>query len=433
MTSLASDLYGTQVLLPYQRRWVEDKSSRKIWLASRQVGKSFALSLEAVAEALSGRCDNLLLASSERQSRELMRKVRLFVRALERIYPGYMPASDRAEEVVFRNGSRVISLPANPDTVRGFSGNVYLDEFAFHAEDREIWSAMYPSVTRGYKLRICSTPNGRSNLFFDLWSREEQGSSFSRHRTDIHTAHKEGLQVDIKGLRESVGDAEVWAQEFECSFLDGATAYIPYGMISSVEDAGASEEAGVLNPSGEFYLGVDVGRVRDLTVMWLLERVGDVLWTRMVRQMRGAPFALQRDTLYSVLEAPGLRRAALDSTGIGAQLAEEALTRFRGKVEPVHFSAITKEDMAVTLRRAFEDRALRIPSSPEIREDIHSVRRSVTSAGNLRFEAARSDAGHADRFWALALAVHAATNTPGQRIAYESLGVRAHTKGSGCY
>ncbi len=412
---------------------MEDRSPRKLWLASRQVGKSFALSLEAVNEALLSRCDNLLLSSSERQSRELMRKVRMHLRSINGMVTGFNPSAERAEEVVFTNGSRVISLPANPDTVRGFSGNVYLDEFAFHAEDREIWRAMYPSVTRGYKLRICSTPNGRSNLFFDLWSRESKEGGYAHHRTDIHMAKKEGLKVDVPGLRESVGDAEVWAQEFECRFLDGATAYIPYGMIGSVEDAGASEEAGVLNPSGEFYLGVDVGRVRDLTVMWLLERVGDVLWTRMVRQMRGAPFALQRDTLYSVLEAPGLRRAALDSTGIGAQLAEEALARFRGKVEPVHFSALIKEDMAVTLRRAFEDRALRIPSSAEIREDIHSVRRSVTSAGNLRFDAVRSEAGHADRFWALALAVHAATRPVSQAVAYESLGTRAHIKGSGCF
>ena len=432
MTSMASDMH---ILLPFQRRWVEDRSPRKIWLASRQVGKSFALSLEAVNEALLSRCDNLLLSSSERQSRELMRKVRLHLRSLGGMVEGFKASAERAEEVEFRNGSRVISLPANPDTVRGFSGNVFLDEFAFHAEDREIWRAMYPSVTRGYKVRICSTPNGRSNLFFDLWSRE-QGASFTRHRTDIHMAQKEGLQVDVAGLRESVGDAEAWAQEFECRFLDGATAYIPYGMISSVEDAGATMEPGEaagLDPSGEYYLGVDVGRTRDLTVMWLLERVGDVLWTRLIRQMRHAPFALQRDTLYSILEEKGLRRAALDSTGIGAQLAEEAQARFRGKVEPVHFTANAKEDMAVTLRRAFEDRAIRIPSAPEIREDIHSVRRSVTSAGNLRFEADRSEAGHADRFWALALAVHAATRPEEQRVAYESLGVRAHAQGRGCF
>ena len=430
--STASTLEADSILLPYQRRWVEDPSRRKLWLASRQVGKSFALSFEAVVEALSHRCDNLLLSSSERQSRELMRKVRMHMRAFSEFIPGFHSEGERAEEVVFTNGSRVISLPANPDTVRGFSGNVYLDEFAFHADAPEIWRAMYPTVTRGYKVSVCSTPNGRGNMFFDLWSRE-QGSSFTHHQTDIHLAHKEGLEVDVQELRESVGDAECWAQEFECRFLDGATAFIPYGLIGQAEHEDAKLEQTGDMAKGEFYMGVDIGRTRDLTVMWLLERVGDVLWTRGVRQMRGASFALQRDTLYALLDEPGMRRAALDSTGIGAQLAEEAVSRYGSQVEPVHFTALTKEDMAVTLRRAFEDHTLRIPSAPEIREDIHSVRRSVTSAGNLRFEAGRTKAGHADRFWALALAVHAAGLTPAGRVMYETISARAHAKGLRCF
>ena len=158
--STASIQKADSILLPYQRRWVCDTSRRKLWLASRQVGKSFALALEAVNEALLSRCDNLLLSSSERQSRELMRKVRMHMSALAELVPGFHVEGERADEVVFTNGSRVISLPANPDTVRGFSGNVYLDEFAFHQDAPEIWRAMYPTVTRGYKVSVCSTPTG---------------------------------------------------------------------------------------------------------------------------------------------------------------------------------------------------------------------------------------------------------------------------------
>ena len=44
-----------------------------------------------------------------------------------------------------------------------------------------------------------------------------------------------------------------------------------------------------------------------------------------------------------------------------------------------------------------------------VREDLHSVRKSVTAAGNVRLDVERTDTdGHADRFWALALAYHAA-------------------------
>ena len=61
------------------------------------------------------------------------------------------------------------------------------------------------------------------------------------------------------------------------------------------------------------------------------------------------------------------------------------------------------------LRRLFEDKLVRIPADDRVREDLHSVRKLVTTAGNVRLDVDRSDTdGHADRFWALALAYHAA-------------------------
>ncbi|MDP2167470.1 MAG: terminase family protein, partial [Thermodesulfovibrionales bacterium] len=202
-----------KILLPYQQRWVNDKSTLKIWLASRQIGKSFAVAVEAVNEALTSRCDNLILSSSERQSKEVMQKVYSHLRYLNEMSDEVVEAeSETKEEVVLPNGSRIISLPANPDTVRGFSGNVFLDEFAFHKDAREIWRAMYPAVTRGYKVRITSTPNGKSNMFYDLWA---HNGRFSKHMTDIYAAVNEGLAVDIDELRAGIGDPDSWAQEFE--------------------------------------------------------------------------------------------------------------------------------------------------------------------------------------------------------------------------
>ncbi|OJT95189.1 MAG: hypothetical protein BGN83_07550 [Rhizobium sp. 63-7] len=43
-----------------------------------------------------------------------------------------------------------------------------------------------------------------------------------------------------------------------------------------------------------------------------------------------------------------------------------------------------------------------------IRADLRSVTKQVTAAGNIRFTAERTPDGHADHFWALALAIHAA-------------------------
>lgn len=417
------------ILLPYQQRWVSDRAPLKIWLAARQIGKSFAIAMEAVTEALDSKCNNLILSSSERQSKELMQKVCMHLRYLNAA-SGELIGLQREtrEELELQNGSRIICLPANPDTVRGFSGNVFLDEFAFHQDSREIWRAMYPTVTRGYKVRITSTPNGRLNMFHDLYSADAR---FSRHRTSIGDAAREGLSVDIAALRSGIGDPQSWAQEFECEFVDEATALITLDEIAACEHEAAGMESG---GAGQCYLGMDIGRKHDLTVIWTVQRVGDVLWTRTVQELRGASFSAQREALYAQLQGH-ITRCAIDATGIGAQLAEEARTKFGPRVEPVHFTLQSKEDMAVTVRRAFEDRTVRIPSNSAIRSDIHSMRRYTTSAGNARFDAAQSDAGHADRFWALALALQAAKLTPQSTPQYEQLSARTggFGKRAGCW
>jgi phage FluMu gp28-like protein len=419
------------ILLPYQRRWVEDSSPVKVWVASRQIGKSFALSFEAVCASLLARSDNMILSSSERQAQEVMAKVRKHLRCLGALDSALSPLRETREEIVFPSGSRIISLPANPATVRGFSGNVYLDEFAFHTDSREIWRAMYPTVTRGYKVRITSTPNGKQNMFFELASGSGglgEGSLVSRHRTDIHDALSEGLDIDLASLRSGISDPEAWAQEYECNFLDSATALITYEMIEGCTSPDATVEQ-LVKCEGETYLGVDVGRKHDLTVFWLLERVGDVLWTRSVREMRAAPFSVQREALYSLMEAEGVRRCSMDSTGIGTQLSEEAVARFGSRVEPVHFTQASKEDMALRARRAFEDRTVRVPVDRSVREDLHSLSRSVTASGATRYSAARIKGGHADRFWALALALEAASGGGLAPVEYSSVIGRGRDRG----
>jgi phage FluMu gp28-like protein len=60
-------------------------------------------------------------------------------------------------------------------------------------------------------------------------------------------------------------------------------------------------------------------------------------------------------------------------------------------------------------KSSFEARSVRIPDSPEVRDDLYKLKRSVTAAGNVRFDAERDEKGHADRAWALFLALNAAS------------------------
>ncbi len=407
---------------------MQDDSPLKIAVKGRQTGFSFAAAVRAVLCCLSRRTVWILLSKGERQSRLLMEKVEAVVKACgvaaRTMETSYMEGTQVKQlEVKFPNGSAIYGLPANPDTARGYTGNVTLDEFAFHSDSRKIFTALYPTITRGYGLEIISTPNGQQGQYFELAKAAGLVAGYPRradcrwsaHRVRLEDAARQGLKVDVRLLRQGVEDEETWQQEFECVFLSDAANYIPLDLITACQ----SEQATTYlpadwRPAGALFMGVDVGRKRDLTVAWLIEQLGDVGWTRAVVVLRGTDFQTQEQAICDLMEC-GVRRAAIDQTGLGMMLAERLAKRYGSRVEPVSFTAQCKERLAPQIKALFEQRRLRIPDRREIRADLNAVKRFVTPAGNVRFDADRTEHGHADRFWALALAIEAAAG-PGLTV-----------------
>jgi phage FluMu gp28-like protein len=412
MTAPALQLYD------YQRRWFLDRARFKIGMFARQTGKTFTTTLEIVdsciaAAAAGGRERWVILSRGERQAKEAMdegvkRHAAAYGAAFQAMDYDWVGEQTRVKalEVELPNGSRITALPANPDTARGFSANVFLDEFAFHQDSHAIWKALFPVISAGWRLRITSTPNGKGNKFYELVTGRD--ATWSRHLVDIHRAVADGLPRDVAQLRAAINDDDAWAQEFELQFLDEATAWLPFELIASVEHEDAGLPEGYAG--GRCYVGVDIGRRRDLFVIWVLEQVGDVLWTREVIAEKGASFAKQDALLDEVFRRYRVVRCAMDQTGMGEKPVEDAQRRYgTSRVEGVLMNPATQLRLATAGKEAMQDRRTRIPAGrPEIRADLHKLRKEVGATGAPRFVADRDGTGHADRAWAFLLAHGAA-------------------------
>jgi phage FluMu gp28-like protein len=420
------------ILLPYQRAWVDDSARFKIGLMSRQVGKSFACAAEAVEDCLlhPATCW-VVLSAGERQSIEFMEKAKQWAAAYKLAIEDYVEERDSAEaliksaEIKWGNKSRMIALPANPATARGYSAHLILDEFGHHEKPDAIWRAIFPSISNPLKgqlkLRIVSTANGKANKFYDLWTKN---ANYSHHKVTIYDAVKQGLPVDIEELKSGLDDPEGWAQEYECEFIDDTSVLLPYDLIAACESGDALSATGGSASGGELgwhtenplFTGVDIGRKHDLTVAWTLEKIGDVLWTREILIMEKTPFHVQLAALLP--RARRSVRSAVDATGIGAMLAEELARALGEKIEQCVFTADFKNEIYTGLRRSFEDKLIRVPVSRAVREDLHGLQKVSTTSGAIRYVAPSNEDGHCDRATALALARRAAVNTniPGNII-----------------
>ncbi|MEZ5648638.1 MAG: terminase family protein [Alphaproteobacteria bacterium] len=416
------------LLHPYQRKWIADKSRFKIGMFARQTGKTFTNTLEIVddvfrAELNGDRRRWVILSRGERQAKEAMDEgVKRHAQAYQLVLNDndYDFKGDngtvRALEVELPNGSKITAIPANPDTARGFTADLLLDEFAHHKDSRKIWTALFPVVSAGKKLRVVSTPNGKGNKFYELMTGDNK--QWSPHVVDIYHAVKDGLPRDVKALREALADEDAWAQEYELKWLDEASAWLPYDLIDSVEDINAGKPE--LYQGGHCFIGNDIAARNDLWVAVVLELVGDVLWVREIIARKRIPFAEQDRIMDELLQRYRAMRLSMDQTGMGEKPVEDAKRRYgEHRVEGVLFTGANKLMLATEAKEAFEDRRIRIPGNPRLRSELHKIKKTVGPTGMPRFVAESDSTGHADIAWAMFLAIHAAS-APRSEIAFMS-------------
>ncbi len=141
-----------------------------------------------------------------------------------------------------------------------------------------------------------------------------------------------------------------------------------------------------------------------------LYRLHETCATTDCHELNRVPFQSQLEILFDKCwsNRHRLRGCAIDATGIGAMLAEEARRKLGSVVEEFKFSSTSKNDIYTAMRRHFEERTVRIPVNRELREDLHAIQKNVSTGGAISYSAPRSADGHSDRASALALALHAA-------------------------
>jgi phage FluMu gp28-like protein len=431
--------------LPYQKAWIADQSRFKIGMFTRRGGKTFGTQGEVAADCTQAEIDGrkakwTILSRSEATAKEALEDaLKPMIKAYYAVLSGLskrgqptftegefhdpahqisvsaggltkmvdVPAATyKTHEVHFPGGSRVVALSASPNAARGFGGNLVFDEFAFHTDSRRIWASAFPVAARGkHKIRVISTPNGKGNKFYELMTTKD--NAWSKHHVDIYEAVRQGLDVNIEELRAGMADEDAWAQEFELKWLDEGSAWLDYDLISANEHPLAGMPGAY--QGGQCFVGVDIAARNDLFVIWVCELVGDVLWTREVIAKRRISFFEQDALLDDVFRRYRVVRCRIDQTGMGEKPVEDAKRRHGDvRVEGVLFSAATKLELATDLKEAMQDRKLRIPAGDVVlRSDLHAIQSQVSISGNRRLVADGDTDGHADRFWAAALATSA--------------------------
>ncbi|HWY76275.1 MAG TPA: terminase family protein, partial [Verrucomicrobiae bacterium] len=230
-------------------------------------------------------------------------------------------------------------------------------------------------------------------------------------------------------------DKRAYDQNYECLFADENLTLLSQELISAAERSPISIDDQQWSPEsitrmaqakGNLEVGNDIGRNRDLSYVTVIERDGDLRRVVAMLRMQNMRLPDQQKQLDVVCGMPKFKSYCGDITGLGLGLVEYLQQRWGNSrihgvnfatSEPIteqianegrkHTTARVTEIMATNLLALFEDRRIEIPSDLQLRDDLRKPEKITSPGGRVSIAATRDEAGHADGFWSLALAVRA--------------------------
>jgi phage FluMu gp28-like protein len=428
------------VLEDYQHGFLGSRARYRWVTKARQVGFSTIIALEALARSHLRKNYAAHIVSFS----QIEAKVKLDIarRAYESLPLGAQRrlVTDSKTELAFESAGGVSVIQVHPSKApRGRNGDIYLDELAHYPSDRAVYQGSTALVTRGGQMTGCSTPLGRRGVFWEIAEQEHErypnhvrwrvpwwlSRVFCRDIAAAVAAAAAGatpaalverfgtaaLQEQYRGLTH-----EDFEQEFCCSFAQTSAAYFSPELVLGCTEPDlelVSDPLALPRPRGRYVAGYDVGRTNDRSVLSIFDELDGGFRCAAHLTYKNQPFRVQEAELRRVLDAGLLQRLSIDQGGHGRQLAENLGADFTCVVQE-QFTNASKERWANQVRRLLEDKVLRLPCDRDLVHDFHAIRRTILPSGKVSFDADRTTRGHADGFWAVALAV--AAGDDGRRV-----------------
>lgn len=394
---------------PYQQRFLTDLSKRVVLKWPRQSGKSTTLAVKALwFTIMHPGITTLIVSPSLRQSINLRDIIAGLVERLPiRERKVWVKRLLRTTIYCWR-GSRIVALPANPETLRGYTAHMILVDEAdfFHEPEKMFYGTLYPMLTTtdGW-LIVSSTPWTTKGFYYKICS----DPGYSKHFINWRDAVKAGIAkqavIDEAQLNNP---PEIFRREYLCEFAEDVDVFLPSDLIAKCIDANLEYYQFEAQPTGEFYAGLDLGKHQDYSVLIIFERRGNDFY--LVHSHR---FPLE--TSYASVigyvktlcdRCKHIHAIHVDMTGVGDYVCEDMKAAGISNVEGIKFTTQIKETMAVPFKQAMINGTIKIPYDRDLIAELNIERYEMSRDGHYRFT--HPERSHDDRFWAAVLAFNAA-------------------------
>jgi len=400
---------------PYQDMILNDTHDRVAFVAANQIGKSEALCLDAVTDALHNPGHTVLLVSKTLpQSKDLLRKIKNLLINSPLDYKYDVGDTETKTEIYFRHfedvevyddklkktfiekkelpQSRIICVPATEAALSYAVDLALIDELGFYEDGDYFYKQIIiprTYTTKG-KIKVFSNPNGQQGVFWEI-----------RNDDDFHVFVFDFLSCPTNTQKEFDRHASRLTREQIDSTLLAQFTSPEGGFFTLDERKDMLEDRSSMLPSvitTPIYIFFDWGKVGDRTVrsIGIPLRKGERDWADEVfvyetlEYPQGTEYTkIIDEDLKNLILTVGSKNVAMvgwDNTGVGKGLEDftKRVQQLGIQAAPVSFDLQNKARIYTLLKLLAEQRRVKIPYVRECEKQLSTLRFKRTARGHLQ-------------------------------------------------
>ncbi len=415
------------VMDPYQKHLTRDPSRNRAINKSKKTGISTTIAGESIHKAYTRSGNQIVFVSTgQRIAEELLGKWYDMIGTL----PDALQVKFKTRNMqvaALPNGARIMSLPSSePANIRGFGmrgpeTDVYLDEFAFVANDKDLWIVVRDFLIIGGRITLNSTPRGKRGKYYEIVDPLQVVYRGLAPKFDTIWSYHEipywqcpRLMGQEKFLREGMTEID-FKQEYCTEFIDESLSFFPYELIWDRQKVHEWAGSGY-KTKNPIYFGIDFGKTTSETIITVVEEIAPESYKVIyMEELMGINYDEQVEIIKSLTTDYNPTLISIDASGPGGQTMEDILKqeKYCGNIiQGYDLSATFKENIIIRLRMLMQRKKLEIPNkdmgeiAEKLENQLHGIQRTSTKMGLHTRYSGKEQTGMDDMAWSLALAVY---------------------------
>lgn len=167
-------------------------------------------------------------------------------------------------------------------------------------------------------------------------------------------------------------------------------------------------------PSGPFFLGIDLGKRQDYSVIAVVTKQAREEVVHLVYYKRWpleTPYSSVIGSVRVIIDRlRNVQKCLVDQTGVGEYIVEDMQKGGIRNVEGVMLSLPSKQEILSHLKQLMENQLFTFPFDIDLTSELNVEHFELTKTGQVQFS--HPDGTHDDILWAVALAVFATRARP---------------------